>query len=111
MMKLLFDENISYRIVKKIEKLFPESAHVSNFNLLKFSDFKIWNFAKKNKFTIVTNDSDFNDILNFYNFPPKIIWLKIGNSPTNKIFEKLEANFDLIVEFLNDKEKGLLIIY
>ena len=28
-MVLLFDENISYRIVREVEKIFPGSAHVS----------------------------------------------------------------------------------
>lgn len=61
-MKLLFDQNISYRIVKKISHLFPECMHVSSCGLNDAEDPDIWEFARKNKFTIVTYDSDFYDL-------------------------------------------------
>ena len=58
-MKLLIDQNISYRILKQIEFDFPESKHVSQLGLYNATDIEIWQFAKSNSFHIVTFDSDF----------------------------------------------------
>jgi len=46
-MKLLFDENISYKLVKRLEDIFPESKHIRELGLETFEDINIWNFAKK----------------------------------------------------------------
>lgn len=54
-MKLLFDANISRRILPTLADLFPESAHIT---LLGFSgetlDKTIWEFARQERFAIVT---------------------------------------------------------
>lgn len=48
-MKLLFDANISFRIVKKLKKDFPECLHVSQSGLnVPITDRMIWQFAKSN---------------------------------------------------------------
>ena len=58
-MKLLFDQNISYRILKKIGEDFPGPAHVTRTGLNRPSDLQIWEYAKTNGFIIVTFDEDF----------------------------------------------------
>lgn len=108
-MKLLFDENISYRIVKKLEQNYPESSHVKFHNLLQVPDRKVWDFAKKENFTIVSNDSDFNDFSLIWGFPPKIIWLQTGNTSTKHIVEILNKEIVRIIDFFNDEENGVLI--
>ena len=110
-MKLLFDENISYRITKNIVKIFPESSHVNEYDLHKSDDFDIWNFAKKNNFTIVTNDSDFNEFANMYNPPPKVIWLRTGNISTNNIAKLLQEKYSQIINFFQDENQKIMIIY
>ncbi len=76
--KLLFDQNLSYKLCKRLEDLFPESNHTCVLNLAQANDDEIWEHAKKNGYTIVTKDSDFNDISMVKGFPPHIIWLRIG---------------------------------
>lgn len=63
-MKLLFDQNLSFRITKKISPVFPDSKHVRELELEDASDIEIWFFAKTNDFAIVTFDADFTDIAN-----------------------------------------------
>lgn len=46
-MKLLFDQNISYRIIKKLDKSFQNCLHVSDCGLMDCDDNKIWEYAKK----------------------------------------------------------------
>ncbi|TDE07560.1 DUF5615 family PIN-like protein [Flavobacterium sandaracinum] len=72
-MKLLFDQNISFRIISKIEANFPEVKQVKQLGIENYSDVKIWKFAKENEFSIVTFDADFFDLSNLKGHPPKII--------------------------------------
>ncbi len=108
MHKLLFDQNLSYRIIKQIETLFPNSTHVRLIKLDNAEDFMIWQFAKEHNYHIITKDSDFNDISNLHGYPPKIIQLNLGNTSTQTIIKLLQEKNEIIVEFLNNDTMGLL---
>ena len=101
-MKLLFDQNISFRVLKRLEEYFPGSVQVKDLGLENFSDIKIWNYAKEHNFSIVTFDSDFFDLANLFGHPPKIIWLRIGNRRTNEIAELLISKSDIILDFISN---------
>tara|TARA_R110002050_G_scaffold270924_1_gene413991 strand:- start:290 stop:631 length:342 start_codon:yes stop_codon:yes gene_type:complete len=98
--KLLFDQNISFRIIKKIQDVFPDSSQVKLLDLQNATDIEIWNFARTNDFTIVTFDSDFSDIVNIKGFPPKIIWLRTGNTTTINIVSILAIHKQAIKDFV-----------
>ncbi len=107
-MKLLFDQNISFRITKILLKSFPEAKHISQVGLLDSSDLGIWEYARQNGFSIVTFDSDYYDLSIVKGCPPKIIWLRIGNTSTQKIAKLLLENKELISLFISDTNyKGL----
>ena len=101
-MKLLFDQNISYRITKLISDKFPEAKHSGELGLADSTDMAIWEFARSNSYTIVTFDSDFYDLSIVKGCPPKIIWLRIGNASTARIAKVLNEDFELIQTFLTD---------
>jgi predicted nuclease of predicted toxin-antitoxin system len=98
-MKLLFDQNLSFKVKKKLADLYPDSTHVSDHNLSLASDIAIWEFARQNDFTIVTYDSDFVDLSVLKQNPPKIILLKIGNSTTDLVASRLRKEYETIKEF------------
>lgn len=111
-MKLLFDNNISYRLVKKLEDIASDSLHVSKTGLPKpAEDREIWKWAKENDFSIVTFDEDFEQFEILYGFPPKVILLRFGNTPTTKLESILRANWSSIQTFLEDDQSGLLEMY
>ncbi len=58
-MKLLFDQNISFRVVRELTEYFPEAKQVRELNLENTTDRQIWEYAKQNGYTIITFDSDF----------------------------------------------------
>ena len=99
-MKLLFDQNISFRIVSKIANLFPEAKQVRELGIENYSDLEIWKFAKNNNFTIVTFDADFYDLTNLKGHPPKIIWLRFGNTKTSFLAESLNLRSSIIKDFI-----------
>ena len=105
-MKLLFDQNISFRILKKIQISYPGSNQVRKLGLENSTDLEIWNYAKNNSFTIATFDADFYDISNLNGHPPKIVWLRIGNSTTEHIANVLISKQPLISEFIESEENA-----
>ena len=103
-MNLLFDQNISYRITKKLQSYFSGCLHVSKCKLSDCDDTEIWSFARQNDFAIVTFDSDFYDISIINGHPPKIIWIRTGNLTTNEIAQLLIENQKIIDSFINDDD-------
>lgn len=106
---MLFDQNISFRIIKKFEDVFPEAKQVGQLNLYNSSDIEIWNFAKENDFSIVTFDSDFIDISALKGHPPKIVWLRYGNTSTENIAEALKKQHSIIIEFLSSSDESAFL--
>ena len=110
-MKLLFDQNISFRILKILNNHFPGSAPVRELKLDGSTDQEIWKFAKVNNYVIVSFDADFYDFSSLYGHPPKIIWLRTGNTKTFYIANLLIQKEGLIKSFLEDEEISCLEIY
>jgi predicted nuclease of predicted toxin-antitoxin system len=110
-MKLLFDQNISFRIMHLLPDDFFHSRHVSSVGLDDHEDVEIWQFAKEKDFTIVTFDSDFFDLSVLRGFPPKVIWLRTGNLITSEIADRIILNYPVITSFIVDPEQSCLEIY
>lgn len=110
-MKLLLDQNISRKLTNELEDLYPGSNHVFLLGLHKATDKEIWNYAQDNFFTIVTQDSDFNERSLIFGFPPKVIWLRIGNTSTENIKYLLKKYRQDILLFEKDKSLSCLQIY
>jgi len=106
--KLLFDENISYKICQRVGDLFPNSQHINALALERAQDIQIWEFAKRENFIIVTQDSDFNDIAALRNFPPHIIWLRTGNTKLAEIERVLRQNHSRIMEIIALGKQGVI---
>jgi predicted nuclease of predicted toxin-antitoxin system len=110
-MKLLFDQNISFRILPFLKDGFPDVIQVRVSGLENATDIEIWQYARKHDFCIVTFDADFIDISTLKGHPPKIIWLRFGNTTTKSIAHTLMDNKDIIISFLNDQEIAFLEIH
>ncbi|MBS1489509.1 MAG: DUF5615 family PIN-like protein [Bacteroidetes bacterium] len=91
-MNLLFDQNLSYKLVNRLADVFPNASHIKDFSLSNEGDIKVWDFAQKNDFTIVTQDSDFYDLALVNGTPPKIVWIRAGNSSTKFIEDLMRTN-------------------
>lgn len=109
-MKLLLDQNVSYRLVKKIGFQFPGTQQTKEAGLNNKSDKQVWEFAKNGGFTIVTFDSDFYDLSLTQGHPPKIIWIKSGNLTTSNLEKLLLDKAVQIQIFVDDEELSCLEI-
>lgn len=109
-MKLLFDHHLSRKLVARLADQFPASSHVVFHGLDQADDIDIWTFARANGYTIVTKDNDFNDLSALRGIPPKIIWLRIGNSTTARAEQVLRTHATLIATFINHPTDVILEI-
>jgi len=98
-MKLLFDQNISYRVTKRLQGFYTGCKHVSDCCLMDCDDPDIWQYAKDNDYVIVTFDSDFYDISIINGHPPKVIWIRTGNLTTIEIVQLMIQNQKTITSF------------
>ncbi|AFY50427.1 hypothetical protein Nos7524_4682 [Nostoc sp. PCC 7524] len=99
-MKLLFDQNLSRKLVTRLADIFPNASHVQFYELAEKTDTEIWEFAKLNDFCIVTQDADFAERSRLYGSPPKVVWLRCGNAPTHQVESLIRAGQGAIQELL-----------
>lgn len=105
-MRLLFDQNISHRILSQLNDHFHGSNSVKGVGLINSTDREIWEFARENNLIIVSQDSDFKDLNSLYGFPPKIILVRVGNLRTSEIAALLTERFEELSSFENDVNYG-----
>ena len=109
-MKLLFDQNLSPKLVNRLADLFPDSRHVQSEMLDCADDNQVWQHANTNDFAIVTKDEDYNNLSVLRGVPPKVIWLQIGNCTTAQVEALFRARFPDIQAFENDPSAGTLVL-
>ncbi len=109
-MKLLLDENLSPKLVGMLADVYPDSAHVERLGLGNTSDRTVWEYAKTNGFSIVSKDSDFQELSALYGHPPKFIWLRRGNCSTQQIEAVLRTNSIRLLDFERDHALGYLML-
>ena len=109
-MKLLLDANVSWRLTAVLTEHFGSCIHVNKTELPKpAKDSEIWKYAAENRYTIVTQDSDFLNILETKGFPTKIILLRVGNIDRKTTENILLDNKSSILD-LENSNYGLLEI-
>ncbi len=109
-MKLLFDENLSPRLVGIVAADWPDSLHVDAAGLRAATDETIWRFARDQGFAIVSKDDDFSSLALVRGAPPKVIWLQIGNASTSRVAEVLRDKAKIIERFSVNPTEALLTL-
>lgn len=113
-MKLLLDQNISFRVAKKLNDHFSTVEGVRENGLYNKDDRAIWDFCRQNGDTVVTFDEDLYNLTTLYGAPPKIIWLRTGNLANEQIVELLirhKSSIDFFIQDESMKADGCLAIY
>lgn len=109
-MKLLFDENLSHKLAEYLSDLFPDSTHVRNVGLKSSDDPDVWKFAVENGFAIVSKDADMHDRSLVFGFPPKVIWIRLGNCATADVERLVRQEIDTLKKFINDDFASFLAL-
>jgi predicted nuclease of predicted toxin-antitoxin system len=110
-MKLLFDQNLSPRLAARLFDVFPGSSHVFLLGLDHAEDVEVWNFARDHGFAVVTKDADFGEMSTLKGFPPKVVWLRIGNCTTSRVEELLRSNQEAIERLEREPTIGIVSLF
>ncbi|MBN4073518.1 DUF5615 family PIN-like protein [Mariprofundus ferrooxydans] len=109
-MKLLFDENLSFKLRARLQDIFPGSQHVRDLGMEQASDAEIWKHAKRENFVIVTKDADFNDMSVMQGHPPYIVWFRTGNSRVSQIEASIRLHQTTIAASVREGKFGIIEI-
>ena len=110
-MRLLFDQNLSFKLCGLLGDLFPGSEQVRKINLDRADDAIVWDHAAAKGFTIVTQDVDFINLSILRGHPPKVIWLRCGNQPTQFIEHILRTNAPVMEAIAVDPLRGFIELF
>jgi predicted nuclease of predicted toxin-antitoxin system len=106
--KLLFDQNLSRKLAARLADVFPGSSHVALETECGAQDVDIWQYAGSHGFTIISKDTDFDNLALLFGKPPKAIGIRLGNCSTQAVEILLRSSVDQIVTFIENEDETLL---
>ena len=77
-------------------------------NLDRADDAEVWEYALQNDYLVVTKDADFSELSTLQGFPPKVIWLQIGNCTTGQVESLLRLHYEAIKQMMESDSIGIL---
>jgi predicted nuclease of predicted toxin-antitoxin system len=109
-MKLLFDQNLSHRLVGRLAAEYPGSRHVRDAGLAAAADPVVWAYAAAQGFVIVSKDNDFQQRAQLLGHPPKVVWVRLGNCPTAAVEVLLRSRLPDLLAFEADPAASFLAL-
>ncbi len=107
---MLFDHNLSPRLVRSLTSVYPGSIHVRDVGLQSADDFVVWTYARDNGLAIVSKDSDFHQLSFLHGHPPKVVWIRRGNCSTDEIESILRRYSNDLSDFDADLSASYLAL-
>lgn len=108
--RLLFDENLSPDLPRRLAAHFPSSAHLRDHSLVGADDTAVWQFAAKHGFALVTKDDNFVELSILRGAPPKVVLVGLGNCRTSAVADLLIAERLKLEQFERANDASLLAI-
>ncbi|MBX3119486.1 MAG: DUF5615 family PIN-like protein [Fimbriimonadaceae bacterium] len=108
-MKLLFDANLSPKLVDLLRDQYPDSKHVLEIGLT-LPDVDILAFALAQDYIVVTKDDDFEGLAFLGGPPRKVILIRLGNCRTEAVALLLRTEFELVSQLAESTTEVLLAI-
>ncbi|MGH9379927.1 MAG: DUF5615 family PIN-like protein [Thermoanaerobaculia bacterium] len=109
-MRLLFDQNLSDRLLHILADEYPGSVHLRHVGLRRADDDEVWRYALDHRLTITSKDSDFHQRSFVQGHPPKVVWIRTGNCSTDRIADILRRHRPELEAFDRDEDTSLLIL-
>ena len=100
-MKIWLDAHLSPAIAKFLnEEFFVEAVSLRSIGLRDSEDEAIFIKAREADVIFFTKDADFIELLERLGSPPKVVWLRVGNTSNQEMKRILSASFMNIVNLL-----------
>lgn len=84
-MKILLDQNLSYRLINLLSDYYTDVAQVGRLGMAQTDDGMIWQYARVHDYILVTYDAYFQERNLVSGNPIKIIWLRVKDIRTDNI--------------------------
>ena len=110
-MKLLLDQNVSPKLVKRLADLYPGSNQVMYLGFDESSDTEICRLAFDESYVIVTKDADYSEMLSIKSHLPKIIWIRKGNCSNEDVEHLLRQYSEQINGLETNETLRILILF
>ncbi|CAN5634276.1 DUF5615 family PIN-like protein [soil metagenome] len=109
-MRLLFDQNLSHKLVERLGDAFPESRHVRDIGMKTATDPEIARYALSEGFTIVSKDADFLALRFVLSGEQlRMVWIRLGNGSTDQVEAALRSR-QVAIEALADDPSQVIEI-
>lgn len=109
-MRLLLDENLSFRLAALLADAFPGTVHVRDVGLSGADDDAVWEHARAHGLAVASKDSDFHDRARLHGPPPKLVWIQRGNCSTRDIERVLRRHRADLERFGSDPAAAVLVL-
>jgi len=93
MIGFLIDANLPYKFHLWNNENFIHVKDIDD----EWTDSQIWVYAKINRLTIVSKDTDFSNRIILVDPPPKVIHIKVGNMRMKDFHQFMVSNWEKIV--------------
>ena len=107
-MRLLFDNDLSPKLVTQLSDLYPDSLHIKDIGPENAPDTDIWAYAREHGLAIVTKDQDYRELSRSRGHPPKVMLVDRRNGPTARVAASLRDRYTGIRAFVQDDGAALL---
>ena len=110
-MKLWLDAQVSPAMAEWITERFGyEATAVRDVGLRDASDIEIFKAAKQTNAVLVTKDSDFSHLIQRLGAPPRVIWLRCGNTSNQRLRRLFERSLRQAIALLDQGETLIEIV-
>ena len=75
------------------DKFGKECHHVFEWGVRRIPDKEIYSRLREPGMVLITKDSDFVDLQYVYGEPPKVLWLRVGNTSNARLKQILDHSF------------------
>ena len=110
-MRLLFDQNLSWKLPKLLVDIFPDSLHVRSVDMKQVPDSEIVAYARREQLVIVTKDSGLKRWASVNPGSPKIVWVRVGNCSTRIVEELLRHHSLRISELVKNPQLTSISVF
>ena len=108
-MRLLVDENVSWRLAAYLRPHCEVVLHVRNIGLAESPDTSIWRYARQHGYDLLAKDEDFVRLVVAEGFPPRVVALQNAQVPVKMLAKFLLARLPQLEAFLGEQtEFGML---
>lgn len=109
-MRLLLDHNLSYKLVRRLADIFPDSLHVRDIGMKSATDLAIAKFALAENLTIVSKDADFLALRFVLGEHVRMVWVRLGNGSTDQVEQALRQRRTSIEALADDPSQVIELL-